>query len=70
MAKKNQIPKILFRHCDDIEHIIVSRNGVLLHDGYEGFPILRADQVLECLAECGIIELKKEIIKEHGFDEV
>mgnify|MGYP003463108544 CR=1 FL=1 len=64
MAKRNKIPKVLFRHCDDMEHIIVSRNGVLLHDGYEGFPMLRADQVLECLAECGIIELEKEVITE------
>ena len=63
MAKKNQIPKVLLRYCNGMEHIIVSRNGILLSDGYEGYPILRADQVLRCLAECGIIELKKEMIE-------
>lgn len=62
MANKNQIPKVLFRHCADMEHIVVSRNGFLLHDGYEGFPRLSAEQVLECLNNCGIIILEKEEI--------
>ena len=62
MAKKNQIPNVLFRYCDDMEHIVVYRNGILLHDGYEGFPKLTGKEVLKCLAECGIIELEEEEI--------
>lgn len=30
MDKK--IPEVLYRYCDDIEHIIVYQNGVLLSD--------------------------------------
>lgn len=63
MAKrKDKIPKVLFRYCNDMEHIIVHQNGLLLHDGYEGFPKLTGKEVLYCLAECGIIELEEEEI--------
>lgn len=58
------IPKVLYRHCDDMEHIIVHQNNVLLSDEYEGFPKLTAKEVLECLAKCGIIELTEEISDE------
>ena len=60
--KKDLVPKVLLRYCKDMEHIIVHQNGILLHDGYEGFPKLTGRQVLECLAECGIIELEEEEI--------
>ena len=60
--KKDLVPKVLLRYCEDMEHIIVHQNGILLHDGYEGFPKLTGRQVLECLAECGIIELEEEEI--------
>ena len=60
--KKDKVPKVLLRYCEDMEHIIVHQNGILLHDGYEGFPKLTGRQVLECFAECGIIELEEEEI--------
>lgn len=60
--KQNSVPKVLFRYCDEMEHIVVHQNGFLLHDGYEGFPKLTGKEVLECLAECGIIELEEEEI--------
>ena len=60
--KKDLVSKVLLRYCEDMEHIIVHQNGILLHDGYEGFPKLTGRQVLECLAECGIIELEEEEI--------
>lgn len=63
MAKrKDKIPKVLFRYCNDMKHIIVHQNGFILSDGYEGFPKLTAKEVLECFAECGIIELEEEEI--------
>ena len=67
MAKRNQITKVLFRYCNDMEHIIVHRNGIVLHDGYEGFPRLTAEQILECLENCGVIELEKEEIIDEDF---
>lgn len=65
MAKK-RIPKVLFRYCNDMEHIVVFENGFTVSDGYEGYPKLTSREVLYCLAECGIIELdEEEIIDEQ-----
>lgn len=60
--QKDSVPKVLLRYCKDMEHMIVHQNGILLHDGYEGFPKLTGREVLECLYECGIIELEEEEI--------
>ncbi len=60
--KKDKVPKVLLRYCNDMEHMIVHQNGILMHDGYEGFPNLTGKEVLKCLAESGIIELEEEEI--------
>ena len=62
MARKDSVPKVLLRYCKDMEHIVVHQNGILLHDGYEGFPKLTGREVLECLVKYGIIELEEEEI--------
>ena len=64
MVSKNNKPKVLYRYCDDMEHVIVYQNGILLSDEYEGFPKLSAKDILECLVECGVIELEQEEIIE------
>lgn len=40
MKIKDKLPKVLFRYCNDMEHIIVYRDSLLLSDAYEGFPKL------------------------------
>ncbi len=60
--KKDKVPKVLLRYCNDMEHMIVYQNGILIHDRYEGFPKLTGREVLQCLAESGIIELEEEEI--------
>ena len=60
--KKDKVPKVLLRYCNDMEHMIVHQNGILIHDGYEGFPKLTGREVLQGLAESGIIELEEEEI--------
>ena len=63
----NKLPCVIYRHCEDMEHILVyAKNGFLLDDSYEGFPKLTTLQVLKCLEKCGIIELEiQEIIDEE-----
>lgn len=60
--KKDRVPKVLLRYCKDMEHMIVHQNEIVIHDGYEGFPKLTGREVLQCLAESGIIELEEEEI--------
>ena len=54
--------KVLYRSCSEMDHMIVSRDGVLLSDRFEGFPKLMPEDVLACLAESGVIELERETI--------
>ena len=52
----NKLPCVTYRHCEDMEHILVyAKNGFLLDDSYEGFPKLTTLQVLKCLEKCGIM---------------
>ena len=63
----NKLPSVTYRHCEDMEHIIVyAKNDFLLDDSCEGFPKLTTLQVLECLEKGGIIDLEiQEIIDEE-----
>ena len=57
--------KIIFRvnECGEGEHVIFYRNGVLIDDGLEDH-YLTAEDVLDKMAELGIIKLVKEEIGE------
>ena len=59
--EKNNI-NVLFRHCDDWEHIVVCRNGINISDGVENHK-LDAIDILEELDRLGIIELEVEEIE-------
>lgn len=63
MIRKKELPRVLYRHCDDMEHIVIYQNGILLSDEYEGFPNLSGKEILECFAKYGIIELEQEEIE-------
>ena len=65
--KRDKVPKVLLRYCNDMEHMVVHQNGILIHDGYEGFPKLTGREVLQCLAESGIIELEEEEIVDEEW---
>lgn len=62
MAKKNKFPKVLFRYCNDMEHIVIIDNGFVESDECEGYPKLSGLEVLRCLAAHGYIELEEEEI--------
>lgn len=62
MAKKNKIPRVLFRYCNDMEHIVIFDNGFTVSDECEGYPKLSGLEVLRCLATYGYIELEEEEI--------
>lgn len=56
--------KILFRYCDDWEHIIIYENDINISDGVENHK-LDAIDILEELYRLGIIELEVEEIEEE-----
>lgn len=56
--------KVLFRHCDDWEHIVICKNGINISDGVENHK-LDAIDILEELDRLGIIELEVEEIEEE-----
>lgn len=64
MAKKADTIKVLFRYCDDMEHIVIYKNGIVKSDECEGYPKLSGLDVLRCLAKHGLIELEEEEIVE------
>ena len=57
--------KVIFRvdESGDWEHLVFYKNGVLLDDGLENH-YLTAEDVLDKMAELGIIKLVKEEIGE------
>lgn len=55
---------VLFRHCDDWEHIVICENGINISDGFENHK-LDAIDILEELDRLGIIELEVEEIEEE-----
>lgn len=55
--------EVLFRYCDDWEHIVICRNGINISDGVENHKLSAID-ILEELNWRGIIELEVEEIKE------
>lgn len=57
-----KIPKVLFRYCDDMEHIVIIDNGMVKSDECEGYPKLSGSDVLRCLEKHGYIELEEEEI--------
>lgn len=61
----SSLVKVVYRSCDDMDHVLLYHNNCLLSDEYEGFPRLSALDVLECLATYGIIELEKEMIEDE-----
>lgn len=62
--KNKKIPKILFRYCNDMEHmVVVDPAGFVESDECEGYPKLTGLEVLRCLAVHGYIELEEEKIK-------
>lgn len=61
---EKKLPKVLFRHFDDMEHIVIFDNGFVKSDECEGFPKLTGLDVLKCLAKHGYIELEEEEIKD------
>lgn len=63
MAKKTDTAKVLFRHCEDMEHIVVWKNGIVESDECEGYPKLSGLDVLRCLGKHGLIELEEEFIE-------
>lgn len=64
MTRNNKLPKVLFRHCEDWEHLIVHNDGFILSDGVENHK-LTALEVLEELARIGIVKLKVEQIEDE-----
>lgn len=64
--RKDKVPNVLLRYCEDMEHMIVHQNGITISDGCEGYSTLTGREVLECLAENGIINLEyEEIVSEE-----
>lgn len=65
MSKRDAPPKVFYRYCDDMEHIIVYWNKVLLSDEYESFSKSNTKDALKGLAIYVGIELNeyKELIK-------
>ena len=57
--------KVIFRvdESEEWEHLVFYKNGVLLDDGLEDYH-LTAGNVLDKMAELGIIKLVKEQISE------
>lgn len=57
--------KVILRvdESEDWEHLVFYKNGVLLDDGLEDYH-LTVEEVLDKMAELGIIKLVKEEISE------
>lgn len=61
--QKDIPPNVLFRYCNDMEHIVIVDNGFIESDECEGYPKLSGLEVLKCMAKHGYIELDEEEIK-------
>lgn len=48
---------------NEMEHILLYKNGLLLDDSVEGFPSLCAKDILQLLKKHGILELEVETIE-------
>ena len=59
---KKELPNVLFRYCNDMEHIVIFDNGFVESDECEGYPKLSGLEVLKCMATHGYIELEEEEI--------
>lgn len=69
MAKRKELPKVLFRYCEDMEHIVIIDNGLIESDECEGFPKLSALDVLKYLEKHKYITLEIEEIDDEEDDE-
>lgn len=64
--------KVLFRHDEGYEHLVIQGKNSTLDDSVEGYPKLSALEVLKALAKNGVIDLAVEDINcdeedERGF---
>lgn len=65
MAKNKNI-KVVLRHDEEMEHMLVYCNGILLSDECEGYPTLKAEDIFRCLKEHDVIaEFTTESIEEE-----
>ena len=57
--KTPSMPEIIFKHCDDMEHLIIYKGGFVESDECEGYPNLTALDVLRCMYKHNLISLEE-----------
>lgn len=65
MGMSKNKTKIVLRKDDEMEHLLIYRNGILVSDAYEAFPKFTTEEILMRLHQEGIINgLEIERIEE------